>query len=123
MVEVQPCFYESLLDRHLDGALDNGKFRMVYGLATAEISIDGRCLTCRSVDGRVKWTRYVPSLEEWNQLAKRLVAVDLKGGKFQYAGDEADRVIIAVFAPGGSLDFNLTFLAATGELINIHESP
>ncbi|MFC5459278.1 hypothetical protein [Massilia niabensis] len=98
----------------MNDALDEEKFKMVQCRATAEISIDGKCVTCRFVDGRVKWARDAPSLEEWNQLAKHPVAVDLKGGKFQYVGDEIDGVIISVFTPGGSLDFNLTYLAETG---------
>jgi hypothetical protein len=46
----------------------------------------------------------------------------MEAGIFQYVGDEIDGMIIAVFAPGRSLDFNLTYSADTGNLIRINEA-
>lgn len=95
---------------------------MIHGRATAEVSGDGKSVICRSADGQVRWTRSAPSPDDWQRLAKRPVSVDLEAGIFQYVGDEIKGVIIAVFTPGRSLDFNLTYAADTGDLIRIAEA-
>jgi hypothetical protein len=95
---------------------------MVQGKATAQVSDDGKCVICRSANGHVRWSRSAPSSHDWLRLAKHPVSVDLEAGRFQYVGDEIDGMIIAVFTPGRSLDFNLTYSADTGDLIRIHEA-
>lgn len=95
---------------------------MIKDKATAEVSGDGKSVICRSANGRVRWTRSVPSTDDWLRLAKRPVAVDPEVGQFQYVGDENGGVIIAVFTPGRSLDFNLIYTADAGDLIGIHEA-
>lgn len=95
---------------------------MIKSKAMAELSCDGKSIICRSANGRVRWSRNAPSYPDWQRLAKRPVSVDLEAGIFQYVGDENEGVIIAVFTPGRSLDFNLTYSAATGELIKINEA-
>jgi hypothetical protein len=95
---------------------------MDQGKATAEVSADGKYLTCRSANGCVRWTKGAPSSHDWFRLAKRPVSVDLEGGRFQYTSDEIEGVIIAVFTPGRSLDFNFTYAVDTGDLIKIHEA-
>jgi hypothetical protein len=95
---------------------------MVQGTATGEISGDGKSLICRSANGRVRWTRSAPSTLDWHRLANRPVSVDLEAGIFQYVGDEIHGVLIAVFTPGRSLDFNLTYTVDTGDLVRINEA-
>ena len=95
---------------------------MMEGKATAEITDDGKHVICRSASGRVKWTRDRPSSKEWTLLAKHPVLVQPEEGLFQYVGDEIEGVIIAVFTPGRSMDFNLTYAVENGNLIAIHEA-
>ena len=95
---------------------------MIDNKATAELSGNGKQVICRSANGHVRWTRCVPSASDWLRLAKHPVSVDPEAGEFQYVGDENEGVIIAVFTPGRSLDFNLTYTADDGELIAIHEA-
>lgn len=95
---------------------------MVQSKATAEVSGDGKSIICRSADGRVRWSKNAPSYDDWQRLAKRPVSVNLEAGIFQCVGGEHEGMIIAVFTPGRSLDFNLTYIAGTGELIKISEA-
>ena len=95
---------------------------MIQGKASAVVSGDRKSVICRSVDGRVRWTRSAPSSHDWNRLAKRPVSVDMEAGIFQYVSDEIQSVIIAIFTPGRSLDFNLTYNSDTGDLIRIDEA-
>lgn len=95
---------------------------MVQSRAEAVITEDGKGVICISRDGRVRWQKGVPLLSEWQRLIKREFAVDLENGQFQYADNESHGEIVAVFTPYGSLDFNLTYDALSGDLLKIDES-
>jgi hypothetical protein len=88
----------------------------------AEIADEGRYLICRSVDGRVKWTRGAPSNTEWHRLRKRSIDSDVEAGRFKYVESQISEVIVAVFTPYRGLDFNLTYTVDAGELIKISEA-
>lgn len=89
--------------------------------APAEVSGDGKRLTSRSIDGHIRWMKCAPSVEEWSRLAKYPLTGNLEHGRFQWL-DESKGIIYAVFRPYCGLDFNLVYIADTGELINIHEA-
>lgn len=88
----------------------------------AEILDDGRCLICRTADGRVKWTRRAPSIAEWHRLTKRSIDSDVEAGRFKYVESQISEVIVAIFTPYRGLDFNLTYTVDAGELIKISEA-
>ena len=95
---------------------------MITDEATTKISDDGKILICISKDQNVRWKRKGPSIYEWQRLSKKHASVDVENGRFQYAGNESHGKIVAVFTPWCGLDFNLTYLADSGELLSIDEA-
>lgn len=88
----------------------------------AEISPDGKTLSCRSPDGKLKWSTGAPSRSDWCSLTKRNIDGDVEAGTFRYVERGVLGFIIAAFTPYGGLNFNLKYTADTGKLIRIDEA-